>query len=120
MAVRVPVVTENPDGQRNCQLIVWSGLLNGPDTGTPVQVGDFADRSFQITGTFGAGGSITIEGSNDGVTYFPLTDPQGNAITKTAAALEVASECTRYVRPSVTAGDGTTSLAVALWARRNR
>lgn len=73
-----------------------------------------------MASVFGTGGSVTLEGSNDGVTFFPLTDPQGNAITKTAAALEVIEEVPRYIRPNCTAGDGTTDISVILWGRRNR
>jgi hypothetical protein len=119
VTVRTPTVTYNPNGQGNGVLITWTGLLNG-DTGAPVEGVDYADRTLQISGTFGAGGSVTIEGSNDGTNYLALTDPQGNAVTKTAAALEVIEESPRYVRPNVTAGDGTTSLTVTAWARRAR
>jgi hypothetical protein len=48
----------------------------------------FADRAIQVGGTFGAGGTVVIEGSIDGTNYVTLTDPQGNAISKTAAAIE--------------------------------
>jgi hypothetical protein len=119
VAVRTPTVTYNPNGQGNGVLITWTGLLNG-DTGSPVEGVDYSDRTVQISGTFGTGGSVTVEGSNDGSNYLALTDPQGNAITKTAAALEVIEEGPRYGRPNVTAGDGSTSLTVTVWARRSR
>lgn len=119
MATRTPLLTYYPNGAQNTVLVVWSGLLNG-DTGVPVELPEFPDKSFQVGGTVGVGGSVTLEGSNDGATYIALTDPQGNAITKTAAALEVAEESTRYTRPNVTAGDGTTSMTVTMVARRPR
>jgi hypothetical protein len=119
MTVRSPTVAYNPNGQGNGVLITWTGLLNG-DTGGPVEGVDYADRTVQVSGTFGTGGSVTIEGSNDATTYAAMTDPQGNAVTKTAAALEVLEESPRYVRPNVTAGDGATSLTVTIWARRSR
>ena len=44
------------------QLITWSGLLNGDD-GTPLYLGtDYADRSVQVLGTLGTGGTVQIEG----------------------------------------------------------
>lgn len=96
--------------------IHWEGLLNG-DVGSSEQYGHFADRSVQVTGTFGAGGSVSLKGSNDGgTTWVVLTDPQGNALTFTAAGLEAISEMTFMVRPEVTAGDGTTSLKVDVFA----
>jgi hypothetical protein len=80
---------------------------------------DFIERCVTVHGTFGAGGSITIQGSNDGTNWFALTDPQGNALTKTAAAIEQVLESPLYIRPLVTAGDGTTSLTVILLCRRS-
>lgn len=114
MATRTAANTDVDNGR----LVVWSGLLNG-DYGSPFSGYDWADASVAFTGTFGTGGSITLQGSNDGVNWFPLTDPQGNAITKTAAALEQISERTRFIRPIVTAGDGTTNLAATLWSGRS-
>lgn len=48
--------------------------------------------------------TIILEGSLDGVTYFQLTDPQGNAISATADKLEQVEELVFYIRPRVTAG----------------
>jgi len=117
MATRVPTVTRIPTYKDDCHVIQWSGLLN-TDDGTPIEMPGSADRSIQITGTFGAGGTIVFEGSNDGTNYASLTDPQGNAISKTAAGIEAIAELTRYVRPRVTAGDGTTNLVATLLVRR--
>ena len=120
MAVIAASLDRHPtSGYRNALLVTWSPMANG-DTGAPVIEAEYADRTVQIGGTFGLNGSVTLEGSNDGATYFPLTDPQGNAITKTAAALEVIQEGPKYMRPSVTAGDGTTAITVTVFARRSR
>lgn len=102
--------------------VTWTGLLNG-DTGAAVSLAEFADKSIQFSGTFGAGGTIVLQGSNDltsPTNWFTLTDPQTSAISKTAAALEQVIEQTVWVRPSVTAGDGTTSLTARLLCRRGR
>lgn len=98
-------------------IVQWTGLLNA-DTGEPAELPGYADRTVQVTGTFGAGGTIIIEGSVDGTNYVVLTDPQGNAISKTAAFLEAISEAVRYIRPRVSAGDGTTSLVCSILFRR--
>ena len=119
MATRTATIQRGPSGHRNASLVTWTGLANGDDGSAYADV-DFVDRTVQIQGTFGAGGSITIEGSNDGTTWFALTDPQGNAITKTAAGIEIVEEAPLYTRPRVTAGDGTTALTVVLLARRSR
>lgn len=93
-------------------LITWASLANGDD-GTPIFVGNYPDKSFQVKGTFGAGGSVQVEGSNDGgTTWAVLHDPQGNALAQTSAQIELISEQPWLIRPHVTAGDGTTSLTV--------
>jgi len=45
-----------------------------------------------------------------------LTDPQGTALSFTAGGLSTILQNPKYVRPNVTAGDGTTSLTVAIGA----
>ena len=116
MAVR-QAVFEDISTSGRVRLATWSGLLN-TDTGAPLDWTEYADRCLQVTGTFGAGGSCTIQGSNDGSNWSPLTDPQGNALTFTSQKIEQALELPRYVRPIVTAGDGTTNLVVTLCMRK--
>ena len=102
----------NANGKR----VLWETLTTTNDVGTAVQHNDFADRSVQVIGTFGAGGALAIEGSNDGgVTWKVLTDPQGNALTFSAAGIEAITEVTWMIRPHVTGGDGTTDLDVHLF-----
>lgn len=99
--------------------LVWGGatpLANG-DTGTPVLLPGYADKSIQVTGTFGAGGSATLEGSNDGVNYFTLTDPTGTVIAITSAGGKAITESTQFIRPHATAGDGTTALVITVFCR---
>lgn len=99
------------------RLFVWTGIPNG-NTGQAIEIVDFADLTVTLEGTFSTGGSVTLEGSNNGTNYYPLTDPQGNAITKTTAGVETVTETPRFIRPSVTAGDGSTAIDVRLLARR--
>lgn len=104
----------------NCITITWDLLtFTGLDTGTPAEYPNFNDKTVQVVGTLGTLGSINITGSNDGVNYKVLTDPQGNALTFTAVnMIETISECPRYIRPEVTAGDGTTSFKVIIQATK--
>ena len=98
----------------------WSALGNG-DTGTPVDTTDLADQTFQVlsTGTtFGVGGTVVLEGSADNVDYFPLRDPSSTVISMTAAGGRGVLEHSRFVRPRISAGDGSTSILVVLFARR--
>ena len=97
-------------------LITWLPLANG-DVGSPMPFSQYADKSVQVVGTFGVGGSVVIEGSNNGTDYAPLTDPQGNDLNITGAKIEMVSEATLYIRPRVTAGDGSTSISVILFGK---
>lgn len=116
MATKSAVVV----GQKNAHatLVKWLALTNATsDVGSAVELHQYRDRSVQVVGTFGAAGSVTIEGSNDGgTTWAALSDPQGNALAFTATKIEAISEVPALLRPRVTAGDGTTSLDVYLFA----
>lgn len=101
----------------------WS-LANGDVGYGDIDVTGFAqyveypDRSVQVSGTFGAGGTVVIEGSNDGVNWSTLTDQLGNALSITSADIAPIMEVTRYIRPRVSAGDGSTNIAVTILLRR--
>lgn len=116
MAVITYTQANSPAFTTDVKVITWTPLANG-DSGQPLESARFADRSVQVTGTFGASGNLRLEGSNDGTNYVVLTDPQGNALNLTAAGIEAVMEVVRYIRPRVTNGDGTTSLTVTLCAR---
>ena len=115
-AVIAPTVVAQATGVPGV-LVTWSAL-DSDDSGAPVTLIDYPDRTVVISGTFGAGGSCTLQGSNDASTYHTLTDPQGNAITKTAAGMEAVTEAPVWIRPKVTAGDGTTAIDVSLLCMR--
>lgn len=97
--------------------ILVSYQLTQDDVGARLAFDEYADRSVQVAGTFGAGGSVTVEGSNDGTNWATLADPQGNPLVITTAKIEAILECVRFVRP-VAAGDGTTNLTVLVFGRK--
>lgn len=122
MTVRSAVLV--PDANVHQRRVKWLALANG-DSGDPIgganpaassiSMGWFPDRCVQVLGTFGTGGSLTMQGSNDGgTTWATLTDPLGNALTFTAAGMKQITELPHIIRPIVTAGDGSTNLAVWL------
>lgn len=124
MAVVAQVVTELESLYGHTASIVWTPLANG-DTGDPLAASGSPDRSLQVFGTFGAGGSVAVEGSNEAAkpavgaaSWVPLHDPQGVAIVFTAAGIKEVLEVTGWVRVRVTAGDGTTALTAAMVIRR--
>ena len=94
----------------------WEALLNG-DTGTTLTAPNHPDKTVQVVGTFGAGGTVILEGSNNGGDdWFTLTDPQDNVLSFTAAGGKVIMENPGMIRPNVTGGDETTDLDVAIFA----
>lgn len=117
MAVITPTKDHSISSDGTVQQWTWSALANG-DTGHPVEWIQFADRCVSVTGTFGAGGTLVIQGSNDNTNWFTLNNAQSAALSFTASGLKQVVELPRYIRPSVTAGDGTTSLDVILVMRR--
>lgn len=113
----IPVGRSVPETlHHTCVIATWTPLANG-DEGAPVELANFADRTVQVVGAFGGGGNLRIEGSLDGENWAPLTDPQGNFLDIQTAKIEAITEIVRWVRPRVTAGDGTTSLTVTMLLR---
>lgn len=94
-------------------LVSWLAVPNG-DTGDAQVTAHYADKCVTVDGTFGVGGSVTIQGSNDGTNWHTLVDPQETDLTFGAAGIEQVLENPLYVRPIVTAGDGTTAIDVRL------
>lgn len=117
MAVRKCTQAETANGGDLGIVVTWAGLVNG-DTGDLFDMTGFVPLSMQVEGTFGAGGSMALEGSNDGVNQRGLHSSGLTAIAVTAAGIVPVSDTTRYVSPHATAGDGTTSLTVSLYLRK--
>jgi len=115
-----PVLTELPAADYGFRAwrVQWISLANG-NLGGAVDLVEFTDRSIQIEGTFGSGGTCVIQGSNDGGTnYETLRDPSSTSLSLTAAGLHGILEMTGLIRPNITAGDGTTSLTITMFMRR--
>jgi hypothetical protein len=94
-------------------ICLWETLTSANAVGDSLEMTAWSDRSVQFVGTFDSA-TVVLQGSNDGTTWVTLTDPQGNAISKTAAGLEAISELTRYVRPSTSGGGGSQDIDVYL------
>lgn len=104
MALTVNPVADTPPG-----LIVWNydNLDTADSAPTAVEAGGFQPvfGSLQAIGTFG-GGTVKLQGSNDGTNYADLNDVTGTAIGLTAAGAVEFSTTMRYIRPLVTGGSG--------------
>lgn len=111
------VITASIQKQSKRDMIVtWTPLENG-DTGAIVNNLENRYATVQVSGTFGIGGSINLEGSLDGSIWTILQDPSNTAITFTSAGMVTVRDVVKYFRPDITAGDGTTSLTCILLAR---
>jgi len=102
------------------QIYTWTPLTTTNADGSIMSYTGAADRTVQVQGTFGVGGSISLQGSLDGANWTILRDPQGTVLTFTAAGLKAVLEGCPFVRPLVTAGDGSTSLTVLVSAVRRQ
>ncbi len=96
--------TRQPTNNTRSIVIAWEGLSNG-DLGDAIPFGQYADKSVQVTGTFGDG-ALVLEGSNNGTDFATLTDLQGNDLNILAAKIEQVTEVTAWVRPRVTGASG--------------
>lgn len=116
----IPLVTTDASNfQDKGHIAVWTPMtFSGSDVGAVDAGFGGADRSVQVTGTIGAAGAVTIEGSNDNVNFATLNDHLGNPLVITALGIKSIDQICRYIRPRITAGDGTTSLTVTMLLRR--
>lgn len=91
-------------------VLLWT--LGNADTGVASDMFRWADRTVQVSGTFG-GATIVIEGSNDKTTWFTLNDNAGLPLSFTAAGMKLMLENPIYVRPVSSGGTGT-SVAISI------
>jgi hypothetical protein len=109
-------IDNNQGGQAGNVTYTWT-LANGDD-GKPANHAGSGDRTVQVFGTFGTGGALVIEGSQNGTNWNTLRDAFGQNLQFTAADLRAVAESPVYVRARVASGDGTTSLTAILSIRR--
>lgn len=91
----------------------WEGLVSASsDTGAPAAVGTATDLCVQCLGTFGASGTVTMQGSNDGgTTWATLHDHIGDDAVFAAAGIIQIAETPGLIRP-LAGGTGGTALKV--------
>lgn len=109
----------HPNENTDLILLTWEGFATNGDVGSPFGAPAYSDKTVHVKGNFGTGGTIVVEGSNDGVTYKTLTDPQGNALSFTAEGIELISESPLYIRPRLSAGTSTIDIDVFIVGRRH-
>ena len=115
----MPDVNYVVDDFKDNQVVVrWPNMVNGA-TGQPFTLpGNYPmplAMSVQLTGTLGAGGNMQFQGSNlITPTWVALKDLDGVQLDMAALGLKGVREMAYQFRPTITAGDGTTSLSVSL------
>lgn len=92
--------------EKDIILVTYDNLDEADASPASLEFPELGEVSVQVIGSFGSGGTVLIEGSNDGVNYGTLTDPQGVALSLTAAGIKSLQQITRYIRPRVSAGTG--------------
>lgn len=112
------IVNTTVNSLADYQISTWTPLTTTDTTGDGAGHVGAGDRTVQVTGTFGTGGTLILEGTVDGTNWAQLRDPSSTLISFTAAGIKAVLENVVAVRPRVTGGDGTTSLTVTLIARR--
>ncbi len=99
---------------------IWTGLLNGDD-GELVSIPGAADMTCQVIQVAaGVGDTIIFEGSCEESVpsnFFQVRDGGDNVISFTGSDGEFLANMVAFIRPRVTAGDGTTNFTAILLAR---
>ena len=99
-------------------LLTWTLTTAVPD-GVPLEWGQWADRYVQAIGAPWGASTATIEGSNDGVNWAPLSNAAGGAAATFAAnGGKTLIEVPRYMRPNLTTTGVGAIVQVILFARR--
>lgn len=95
--------------------ITWPALANG-DTGAFQACPNLRNMTVQVYGTQGVGGAVTMQGSPDGAAVGTLHSSGSDLVIGTLDWAEPwpIDENPVYLRPNVTAGDGTTSVTVVV------
>jgi hypothetical protein len=109
----------------HCVVASWTPLTTTNLDGQAFPMPGWSDRSVHVFGTFGAGATVTIQGSNEAtpaawVTLAAAGDPAEDMTFLTAGGNDIKQvlEVCRWVRPLLSGGDGTTSLTVLMLVRR--
>lgn len=113
------IAVAKTSGQAQNPTYLWETLTETNLDGAGIEIADSADRSVQVTGTFG-GTSVAMQGSNDGgTTWAPLLDAFGAAVVFTAAGLKQIMTLAKEIRPLLTGGAGT-DVDVTVFAKAHR
>lgn len=106
-------VKEFPQAYRGANSIIWENCTPNEDF-EPIEMPASSSGSVQISGIFGANGSVALEGSNDGIDFFTIDDIHGDPIRRSSGGIMTVGDRPRYIRPSVS-GDASVNVKVVLF-----
>lgn len=95
---------------RHMRIYKWTGLLQGDD-GAPLQVDEFHHITIHGFGSFSGSANLNILGSNDGSNFAVTKKHDVGSMILTADSIEKLLTEPRYIKPSITSGNGSTDLA---------
>jgi hypothetical protein len=93
------------------KVIKWTITSTDVDGEPYIFSGRYPEKSIHVFGTFGTGGTIKAQGTNEVLTpanWYNLNDPQGAEISITVAKIKEILENVYQFRPYLSAGTGTT------------
>jgi hypothetical protein len=97
------------NGSQSVSFVSWDGLKLGSQAKV-LELGSVSSVSVQMSGNFGEGGAVALEGSNDGKNFLPLKSLQGRDLKKSEPGIDSLADYVRYVRPVVLSGDSQTDV----------
>ena len=121
------VPTQPGNGQRRVKIFKWEALGDG-DTGLPIFIADYSDRTVHGFGTFSSQ-TCTLQGSNDpradpsdtdhaSAVWYTLVDAETNAdIAMTDNDLKTILPNPLWVRPSMSSG-GSPSVTIVISGKK--
>jgi hypothetical protein len=121
MATVNPTVARLQTFGDDARIVSWSLLTNTNADGAAIEMPGSSDRSVHVLGTFGDA-TITFQGSNETVpTNWATLAAAGDAtedMVFTVADIKQLLEITRWVRPLLTGGAGSSVTVLALLRRQ--
>jgi len=99
----------------------WNLTTADPNGDPVVGYEDYPDRTFQCYGAAFGGATVQLQGRLDTTAqYDPINDPQGNPISKTAAAgsLEAALEAVPITRAALSVVGAGATITAVLYMRK--
>lgn len=112
MALVTPTLVTIPQGY----IHTWA-MLTADVEGVAIAIPGASDKCIQFFGTNWGAATIAVQGSNDGTNFVALTDPQGNALSKTADAIEQILENPRFLRVYLTVAGTAAVISAILYSR---